>query len=132
MLFHLPLLLRRVLIGWACVVWVVGSSGTQLHAVLYTHVICAEHGVVEHAADAAVATTSAHDEGPSVRSADESAHGEACPFDCVPSSAALIPISAPALAYVITFAETSLVPLAGAPCGPPLAYAPKTSPPFVA
>jgi len=121
--------LRRILIGWACVLWILGSGGTQLHDVMYTHIMCPEHGVLEHAPDTAD-VASAHDSGPSILSADKSSHGEECPFECIPSSAALVPAPAPGLAYVLKFAEPSPFVHVGAPRGPPLAYAPKTSPPI--
>lgn len=128
MFFRRHPLLHRLLVGWACVVWVAGASGSQLHELLYTHVMCAEHGVLEHAPDG-INASSDEDQGPSIRSADRSSHGEACPFQCIPSSAAVLPAPAAALAYVIEFVEPALIVHTAAPRGPPLAYAPKTSPP---
>lgn len=130
MIHRLPALLRHLLVGLACVVWVAGASGTQLHDVLYTHVWCAEHGVVEHGSEIAVADV--HGSGPMVRSADSSSHGEACGFDGVPPAAWRLPATAPVLAYVLPLYRLSPIALAQAPRGPPLRFAPKTSPPLAA
>jgi hypothetical protein len=120
--------MRRLLAACACVVWILGSAGDLLHGVMVTHVLCQEHGVVEHAPDAVHADPD-HDAAPSVRSAQQSSHGEECPLECIPGSSALVPTPALGLAYVLTPAQRSPFVYQGAPRGPPLAFAPKTSPP---
>ena len=111
--------------------WFVGSFAAVLHNVVVQHVVCAEHGeLVElDALDNTVA--SAHASGPEIRSAaPDAAHGHDCMFDLVVFDG--MTISDPSeLVLPLVWSSTSLLAIAEAPRGPPLAYAPKTSPPFV-
>jgi hypothetical protein len=121
-------LLRAFLVGLVGVVWAAGVGGSQLHSLLVSHVVCTEHGVVEHVPDRAEAGASS-EAGPSIQSADRGAHGEDCGLNCVPNSSIDLLPAPGAVAVVVTAAEPCVLVDAAAPRGPPLAYAPKTSPP---
>lgn len=117
--------LLRALFGvLACLAWVSGTVGPQLHHVFVQHVLCEEHGVVEHASSRAreVADT------PSIQE-DESDHGEICALECVQRFAPSVRAPGPQIA--LEGGYPAPIPLVdpAAPRGPPLRYAPKTSPP---
>ncbi len=124
-------LIGRALATLAMVLWVVGSMCVQLHEALYVHVMCAEHGVVEHV-ESGQRVGPDGGEGPSLAVLPTADHGEACTDHALPS----VPPSLPGL--IVSTAPTLALPAPaplvdqGAPRGPPLGYAPKTSPPVCA
>ena len=119
--------LFRLYVCVLCVLWVGGTLNIQLHDALYTHVVCADHGVVEHGAE--VHAGAGDSDGLSLTAGDATDHGEACPMQGVPSFAPTVPSAVASAALLASLpTPTPLVDLA-APRSPPLAYAPKTSPP---
>ncbi len=126
-------MLRQLLTAATCVLWVVGSVSMQLHDIFNAHVVCAEHGVVEHVelADgtAQADATAQHDDGPAISAADTSDHGEACPLQGIPSFGPAIAQASLSGPPLVSWLPPDPLVVPGAPRGPPLAYAPKTSPP---
>jgi hypothetical protein len=123
----------RVVAFLAAVLWVWSVSAAQVHGLLVEHAVCDEHGqtVEVHRPDHPVADE-APDERPTWSAApahDEHDHG------CAVASVA--PDEAPRVVALRPFTRlswTTVDPLAvaEAPRGPPLDFAPKTSPPVPA
>jgi hypothetical protein len=117
----------RVFGLFAALVWVWSVCAGQLHELRAIHAVCAEHG---HLVDVAASTDGeAHDDapGPTVRAATAiDDHG--CVIEVL---VPLEPSPVVLLRAVHRLAFPLVDPLAArqAPRGPPLAYAPKTSPP---
>ncbi len=103
-----------------CIAWLFGGVLGELHHVIEAHVVCAEHGVIEHDVEAA---TDADADG----DADE--HGDQCQDDLVP--ALPVPIPGQAISLAATDTPLPITPLVDgfSARGPPLSFAPKTSPP---
>jgi len=120
--------LFRLYVGLLCVLWIGGTLNIQLHDALYTHVVCADHGVVEHGTE--VHAEAADHDGTSITEEDASEHGEACPMQGVPSFAPTVPAAIASSAPMVSPTTPSPLVDPAAPRGPPLAYAPKTSPPI--
>ncbi|NCG17421.1 MAG: hypothetical protein GWP91_00185 [Rhodobacterales bacterium] len=109
------------------VVWLFGGVFGQLHHVIEAHEVCAEHGVLEHdvSADDDVASD---DED----LADTEEHGERCQDDLTPTVVhklpelvvSVAPVDSPTVVHSLTDGFSTR--------GPPLSFAPKTSPPRIA
>ncbi|MFT7520993.1 MAG: hypothetical protein ACI9MC_003144 [Kiritimatiellia bacterium] len=131
-------LLHRMLIAWVCLLWGASSGGHQLIEHLNTHVFCVQHGVLEHVDGAPDDAGDVVDEGSdrtlqtSIRSAPESSDHHACTFEYVPDPTVRPVASSPIVANVALVFDvgTAEVIYTSAPRGPPLAFAPKTSPPI--
>ena len=125
MVFRHPTL-RRLFAAVACVLWMAGGLESAAHDVIHPHVYCAEHGVVEHAKE--VKKLPATVDGPSIRAQDD-AHGDACPSQMLRSAAVVF--RAPLLIGIpqVGFPDQAIPIQVVSPRGPPLVYAPKTSPP---
>lgn len=115
-------------------VWVVSSWANGLHEYLVLHAVCAEHGeTIELAAgdhDPADSASAHEDERQaSIRAAhDEDDHDHGC-ASLLASWQGLPPAPAlPPIAFVKPHRSPTIWAHA-APRGPPLAWAPKTSPP---
>lgn len=109
--------------------WVTGSWANQLHEYLVLHAVCADHGeVVELAAHGAEAAH-AHDRQASIGEAhpdDEHDHGCASLLATWHGLPGAPPLTPP---LVVKPHRAVRVWAHAAPRGPPLAWAPKTSPP---
>jgi hypothetical protein len=105
--------------------WVAGSLAVSVHQIVVQHAVCAEHGEVFELADAADHQA----DGSTLRADLSDTHEHDCDFDVL----ALDPIPTVSAAAPGHFAlhrpKLAAPDLAQAPRGPPLAYAPKTSPP---
>lgn len=110
--------------------WLFGTFAGGLHALLVRHVVCAEHGEMVEV-DRHGDEVSAHEalDGDVIRAAV--GHGEH-DHDCADELTNRTGLSNPSWAGVVgRRVKRPVAPLTGAeaPRGPPLAYAPKTSPP---
>jgi hypothetical protein len=109
--------------------WVLGSFASALHELVVQHVVCAEHGELVEAGQGGDALV-AHGGGPELRApAPEPAHDHGCVYELVGFGG--VPDRGPALAMTaLSWPEPALLAGAAGPRGPPLAVAPKTSPPL--
>jgi len=118
----------RLLLALGLLAWIGASWADQLHAYLVVHAVCPDHGEIVELAHGE-ALTASHADGPSVGDADvddDHEHGCAtlwCQVVGLPTLAARAP--APTAKPLTTSRSWSTA----APRGPPLAWAPKTSPP---
>lgn len=117
----------------AAVVWAWTVSAGQVHRLLVEHAVCDEHGQtieVHHAEDPTA--EAAPERGPTWSAAPGHAeHDHGCTVSSVPPNEAPPVV---ALRAVSRRSWTTLDPLAvaEAPRGPPIDFAPKTSPPVPA
>jgi hypothetical protein len=114
--------------------WLAAVGVQRVHELTVEHVRCVEHGEMhelEPIDQVAHASAHTHEAGPDLRAEDPRVdHDHGCALDgallwaLASIASATAPEPPPALPqrYVVT---------AGAPRGPPLAYAPKTSPPAI-
>ena len=112
---------RPILTLLLAVLWLMGGVLGQLHTVIEAHVVCAVHGVVEHDVS-----------GEDVDDADAEDHGERCQDDLTPTVVHTLPELVVSVAPVDS--PTAVEPLVDgfSTRGPPLNFAPKTSPPRIA
>ncbi|MCB9741412.1 MAG: hypothetical protein H6741_29915 [Alphaproteobacteria bacterium] len=103
--------------------WLLGLSAAQVHRLLVQHVVCAEHGDVLELDSSRAAPS---DEVSITSKAD---HDHDCPLEGIATQS----VAAQTLSLPPPLAEPIVAPRLGALVdgvrGPPLAYAPKTSPP---
>ncbi|MFT5681876.1 MAG: hypothetical protein ACI8RZ_002794 [Myxococcota bacterium] len=116
----------RVVLLAGLLAWVLGQWATLKHQIEVIHVRCAEHGeVIEVVADADAAV---HSDVAQISAPDDEDHEHGC--DVLPLSEAK---SQAVKLTSLLASPVHIAPMAGtpaAPRGPPLAYAPKTSPPL--
>lgn len=119
----------RLLLALGLLAWIGGTWADRLHAYLVVHVVCPDHGeIVELAPGGPTVAHRAHD-GTSIGDADvhdEHDHGCAsllCQVEALPVLALRHPPPTARPLVSPSFGTTA------APRGPPLAWAPKTSPP---
>jgi len=99
-----------------------------MHEALVQHAVCAEHGEVVELDGEVISAAPAN--GPQLRAldlVDEHEHG--CGFDLVLVDEVVISPAVDATAAAAVLPEPGPMATPGTPRGPPLAYAPKTSPP---
>jgi len=120
--------LRRFTLLLGVVAWVSGWSASLVHQSLTLHVTCETHGdVVDVGHGAQVASDDGdHDQISALDAAD--AHDHDCAFQAlgVPRIPSLHGVAAHPVEVT---RQDDPLPSVRAPRGPPLAYAPKTSPP---
>jgi hypothetical protein len=121
--------LQRLLTAIFAVLLIASPMQPALHTLLAPHVFCAEHQALEHDTDAS--QDGGDDADDRTGSDGAHGHGDFCvfpgtAFEAVPDTPGPVDRTA---AVDATPAPTPLVD-AAAPRAPPLAYAPKTSPPF--
>ncbi len=105
--------------------WLGGSVAQLVHEAVVTHVVCPEHGeVLELDGQAKAARADASE----IRSASPDLHEHACDFELV-TFASTVPALAAWTGPAVPALDSHPLARAQAPRGPPLAYAPKTSPP---
>ena len=109
------------------VAWVGGLTAQVAHEASVAHVVCAEHGEVTELHD------EAHEAAPAFTDGGEADHDHDCDLAGLPGfgpgAIALGAVVAPPIAVERPAPEPWT---AGAPArGPPLSYAPKTSPPHL-
>lgn len=131
MIRRLPRSLVHGLLALSAAVWLFSGVASGLHHLLVRHVVCADHGELvelddEHAAAAAVPS-----EGPELRAVDHHDHDHGCDELLVDRLALPTAHAKPAHFLVLSWRSAPMTG-AEAPRGPPLAYAPKTSPPSLA
>ena len=123
--------LTRLFLTLGLFAWVFGSFASGLHYILVEHVICADHGEVvelDRHGHTAMATPESSDQT-AISSTGSHGHPDhGCSDDLADR------IGVPAIAWVAPYVHTSrrvadVQRGVDAPRGPPLAYAPKTSPP---
>ena len=117
----------NIVLSW---VLLLGHLQLQVHGATEVHRICSEHGTVEHLdSGSAEGPADAHEES---ESESESEHGTACSGDClqvaVADSGQSWSISRAVTRGQVPMAERAIPPVRG----PPLGFAPKTSPPVFA
>lgn len=124
---------RAALLFMALLAWTMGLGARLVHRVEVTHVVCAAHGALMELGEAAAeGTTEVASQGDPGGDQDDDDHGEHdhdCSLDGV--SAVALASAPPALGFPWAFARAhddraARLPMAR---GPPLAFAPKTSPP---
>lgn len=122
--------LRRFALLLGAVAWVSGWSASLVHQSLTLHVTCETHGdVVDVGHGASFVSADDHHDVIGALDADD-AHDHDCAFQAL--GLARIPHVAGVVAHVASFTrQDDPAPTIRAPRGPPLAYAPKTSPPSV-
>lgn len=120
---------RPLLVLLSALLWLVGVSAQQVHHLAVRHVTCPEHGEILELSAHEDAASATDDAGPSWEApAGALDHDQACgvpslaPASAAPAALAWAP---PADAPLVTTPR----PRQNAPRGPPLAFAPKTSPP---
>ena len=123
---HLPRQLRVAALLLAALAWMVCDALSEYHQLVVQHVVCPEHGeLLELAQDGAQHGSGQHQVLPASGLSD---HGHGCSLQGLPS-----PEGASAAPNVVQhparITQAPLLAQALAPRGPPLAYAPKTSPP---
>ena len=109
------------------IAWVLGIGAKQLHAIESVHMVCPEHGEL---VDMAPSASKAH-LATSEISADESAddHGHDCALQAISTFATVgVTYTPPRLPKQIPISSPNI--RSESPRGPPLSYAPKTSPPL--
>lgn len=112
------------LVVWCAVLlsWLGALGATQVHRYAVTHVVCEEHGeVVEIEAEAA--------EEAVAKPAPGERHDHGCDLLGVGGPATVPETPRPFVAAETLPPPRPVAALPAAPRGPPLAYAPKTSPP---
>lgn len=111
------------------IVWLTTGNAAFVHEYSVAHVWCAEHGeVVELSARASTASS---EDGPTLSAGaqDNDHHDHGCALPGVPATTDDLPVlCAPPAPQAIAWPLVAVV-LSLAPRPPPLAYAPKTSPP---
>lgn len=124
---------RAALLFMALLAWTMGLGARLVHRVEVTHVVCAAHGALmelgEESAEGSTEVASPSDAGGDPDDDDHGEHDHDCSLDGV--SAVALASAPPALGFPWAFARAhddraARLPLAR---GPPLAFAPKTSPP---
>jgi hypothetical protein len=121
---------------FAALCWVVGQLGLQLHSLQVQHVVCAEHGATmevespdEAAAELADAARIA--EAPALTQDTPAEHDHDCAMSTV-CDESVVGQSGVVTGQLVNADLERARPGPGAPRGPPLRYAPKTSPPALA
>jgi len=108
--------------------WLGGLMSASMHEALVQHTVCAEHGEVVEL-DGEVVSVAGQD-GPQLRALDGAeTHEHGCSFDLLLVDDVVISPSVEATPPEAPPLTTTAMTSPGAPRGPPLAYAPKTSPP---
>ncbi len=127
------LLLRRLLAASLALAWAFVAVESGVHALEAIHVVCDEHGVVEHLGDGEADRDEAHIEAPPASSdAAHDACGELLAIQDESSSLTPALVALPQPPPSLDGDVTVLAPTwdSTQPRGPPLlAYAAKTSPP---
>ena len=107
------------------------TSAQQVHEAVVQHIRCVDHGQLvevdshgEH--DALAATHTDTDADPDAPADDE--HDQHCDLD-LSLAVALPTLTPPLIPHLSRWAPDEQPPSLGAPRGPPLTWAPKTSPP---
>lgn len=115
--------LFSILLSWLLLL---GHLQLQVHGATAVHRICAEHQAVEHVdVDGAEPEADGHDES-------ESEHGTACSGDCL-QVAGVDGGQTWSVSRAVTRGQLPVAERANLPVrGPPLRFAPKTSPPVFA
>lgn len=121
---------HAALLFMALLAWTMGLGARLVHRVEVTHVVCAAHGALMELDDVAGDDVAGDDERPDGADDDHGEHDHDCSLDGV--SAAALASAPPALGFPWAHARAhddraARLPLAR---GPPLAFAPKTSPPL--
>ena len=120
--------LKRFALLLGAVAWVSGWGASLVHQSLTLHVTCETHGdVVDVGHGASIASSEVdHDQIGALDASD--AHDHDCAFQAL--GVARIPWVGGVLARAVPVTrQDDPAPTVRAPRGPPLAYAPKTSPP---
>ena len=121
--------LPRALSLLAAVLWLWNATTSEVHHLVVKHVVCAEHGElseVKSHGGAAVSEPGAH---PSIVAADAEHPDHGCAGVLPTPDRAPAVLGAPRMHRApLVVADPTCTP--AAPRGPPLAYAPKTSPPL--
>lgn len=118
----------RFLLALGLLAWIGVTWADQLHAYLVVHAICPDHGEIVELAHGHGHVLSPHD-GVSIGKADVSSeHDHGCASLLCQLDMALASKSQPPPTSVRPLISRPQWPTA-APRGPPLAWAPKTSPP---
>ncbi len=122
---------RRCALLLGLMVWLLGSLAQQIHLAAVVHVVCADHGeVVEIDRGHAHAAVDDRAAGPRLEApVDGPAHEHGCDLDDALRFALAAPDASHALPAPRALVQRRLSLPVGAPRGPPLAFAPKTSPP---
>lgn len=120
----LPRRLTRAVLALAAVLWGWSFSAQQLHQATVVHVVCPEHGVVTE-------LTGGGDPHPveTIGALPEGEHHDGCALPAVAPGAPALPPPPPVLVAEAPVALPIPQPVLSDTRRPPLAYAPKTSPP---
>jgi len=115
------------LLAWLCT-----TSAQQVHEAVVQHIRCADHGqLVEVDSHTSHADASASLDGnDSNDSNDSDEHDQHCDLD-LSLAVALPTLTPPLVPHLGRWAPEQQPPQLGAPRGPPLTWAPKTSPPTI-
>ncbi len=122
--------LTKIALTLGLCAWVLGSFASGLHYLLVQHVVCADHGELvelDHHDGPAIALADA----PEISAIGHAEHDHGCQDELIDRTGVT---SAPWVAAHALGHKRAPLPMTGAdsPRGPPLAYAPKTSPPKTA
>lgn len=113
--------------------WIAGSVASSIHHVVVQHAVCAQHGeVVELAHGEAVEFDDdvVASELPELRAAPATpVHDHGCSFDVGSLDGTEVTPAEMTSLRLLVWPETAPLPACQPPRGPPLGYAPKTSPP---
>lgn len=124
---RLPANVLRLVALLATLSWLGGSIAQLAHAALVQHVVCDEHGEVVELAEGA----QHHDvDRVEIAVPDAEDHGHGCDFEHATFTAASLELPAAPVPALVPVPTTNDLVRAAPPRGPPLAYAPKTSPPL--
>lgn len=123
----------RPLLTASLLVWMLGLTAGLVHPLRVAHVECPEHGELIELKGDGVAVAAPSEAGPSVSKAGgPEVHDDGCMLGAAHLVAATLVPSPAWQAASLDFPVQVVVITEGAPRGPPLAYAPKTSPPALA
>lgn len=124
-------ILRRFALLFGALAWVSGWGASLVHQSLTLHVTCEAHGDRVDVDNHHGAASASAAEGDVVRSLDAlDAHDHDCGLQAL-GVARVAKVSVPKAFAQRVGRHDDPVPAIRAPRGPPLAYAPKTSPPSV-
>ncbi len=104
--------------------WLLGALSIRVHQIQVMHAVCADHGEVIELTEAPAQS----DRDPARSAPEAHDHDHGCPLDSLADD----PGEQEETVLPLPAVRASTVPLlarAQAPRGPPLSYAPKTSPP---